>query len=137
MNTKYLLWLLRLLPAAIMLQTLYFKFTGQPESVYIFSSLGVEPWGRIVSGIVELIASLLLLIPPTTFIGALLAACTMVGAIGSHFLILGIEVMDDGGQLFTYACIVLVSSIILLIKHKSQLFELIKKTHFGERLLAN
>ena len=127
MKSKYFFWLLRLLAAGIMLQTLYFKFTGQPESIYIFSTLGVEPWGRILSGIVELMASVLLLFPPTTFIGALLAVGTMAGAIGAHVFVLGIEVMGDGGQLFAYACTVLIASLILLIKDRNMLQELIRK----------
>ena len=50
-------WLLRILAALIMLQTLYFKFSASEESVYIFSALGMEPWGRIGTGIMELIAA--------------------------------------------------------------------------------
>lgn len=109
--------ILRLVAAAIMLQTLYFKFTAQPESVYIFSQIGIEPWGRIGTGIVELIASILLLIPRTIALGALLAIGLMLGAIATHLLILGIEVQGDGGQLFAYALIVLVSCAILLVIH--------------------
>jgi putative oxidoreductase len=109
--------ILRLVAAAIMLQTLYFKFTAQPESVYIFTQAGMEPWGRIGTGVVELIASVLLLIPRTVAYGAVLAIGLMIGAIGTHLFILGISVMGDGGQLFAYALIVLVSSAILLIIH--------------------
>ncbi|MFX6288831.1 DoxX family protein, partial [Acinetobacter baumannii] len=82
-----------------MLQTLFFKFTAAPESVFIFSTLGIEPWGRIGTGIAELIASVLLLIPSTTVFGALLAMGIMGGAIVSHLAVLGIEVRGDGGQL--------------------------------------
>lgn len=111
---KILKWALRIIAAAILLQTLYFKFTGAPESVYIFSTLGIEPYGRIGSGVVELIASILLLIPRTTWIGALLALGTMMGAIASHLFVLGIEVQGDGGQLFMLAIIVAICSAILL-----------------------
>ena len=77
-------WGLQLVVAGILLQTLFFKFTGAAESVYIFSTLGVEPWGRILSGIVELVAAILLLVPATTTVGAVLALAVMAGAIGSH-----------------------------------------------------
>ena len=112
---------LRLIAAIILLQTLYFKFTAQPESVYIFSQLGIEPWGRIGSGIAELVASILLLVPATITVGALMAAVIMLSAIASHVFILGIEVHDDGGLLFAYALIVLLSSITLLFFHSEQL----------------
>jgi len=115
---------LRLVAAVIMLQTLYFKFTAQPESIYIFSQLGMEPWGRIGTGVAELIASILLLIPATIAIGALLSIGVMLGAVITHLFVLGVEVQGDGGQLFAYAMIVLIASVILLIVHFPQLIEL-------------
>lgn len=113
-------WALRLLAAFIMVQTLYFKFTGQPESVYIFSQLGIEPWGRIATGVAELIASVLLLVPSTIVLGALLAIGLMAGACITHFFVLGIEVQNDGGQLFIYAVVVLIASITLLFLHSDE-----------------
>jgi len=113
--------LLRLVAAGIMLQTLYFKFTAQPESIYIFSRLGIEPWGRIGSGIAELIAAVLLLWPSTIVFGAALGAGIMLGAIAAHATILGIEVMGDGGLLFIYALIVLISCISLMVLYWRQL----------------
>jgi uncharacterized membrane protein YphA (DoxX/SURF4 family) len=115
-----LTWGLRLLAAVIMLQTLFFKFTAAPESVYIFSRLGLEPWGRIGIGIMELIAAMLLLIPRTTSIGALLATGIMSGAIFSHLTKLGIVVQDDGGLLFIYALLVFTCSLILFIIFRKQ-----------------
>jgi uncharacterized membrane protein YphA (DoxX/SURF4 family) len=100
-----------------MLQTLYFKFTAQPESVYIFTQAGMEPWGRIGTGVAELIASVLILIPRTIVFGALMAIGLMLGAIATHLFILGVEVQNDGGQLFGYALIVLAASVVLLIMH--------------------
>ena len=117
---QYLLWAVRLVAAVILLQTLYFKFLGQPESVYIFSKLGVEPWGRIGSGVVELIASLLILIPRTSWIGAGIALGVMGGAILSHLTILGIEVQGDGGYLFFLASLVAGSCVILLALTRQQ-----------------
>ena len=87
-------WILRLVAAIILLQTLFFKFTASPESVYIFSTIGMEPWGRIGVGIQELIASVLLLIPRTTAFGAVLGAGLMGGALFFHFTVLGIPVLD-------------------------------------------
>lgn len=115
------LWILRLLAAVIMLQTLYFKFTGAEESVYIFSQLGIEPWGRIGTGLLELLASILILYPRTTFLGAALGAGLMIGAIGAHLFRLGIVIKEDGGLLFTYALIVLVCCSILVIAFRTEL----------------
>lgn len=98
----------------ILLQTLFFKFTASEESVYIFTTVGAEPVGRIGSGIVELIASILLFVPRLTWVGAGLAAGVMAGAILSHLTILGIEVMGDGGLLFGLACVVFACSLFIL-----------------------
>jgi uncharacterized membrane protein YphA (DoxX/SURF4 family) len=121
------IWILRIIAAGIMLQTLYFKFSAAPESVFIFSTLGLEPYGRIGIGILELIASLLILLPFSTGFGALLAIGLMTGAILSHFAVLGIVVMNDGGQLFIYSLLVFTASIILSWVYRSQLVELFKK----------
>jgi uncharacterized membrane protein YphA (DoxX/SURF4 family) len=114
-------FLLRLIVAIILVQTLYFKFTGAPESVYIFTTLGMEPAGRIGSGIVELLAAILILIPSTTWLGALLALGTISGALFFHLTKLGIVVMDDDGTLFILACIVFVGSLILLWKNRKKI----------------
>ena len=98
--------LLRITAAAILLQTLYFKFTGAEESVYIFSTLGAEPWGRLASGVVEFVAAVLLIVPGMASIGGLLALGVMSGAILSHLTILGIDGRGDGGLLFALAVIV-------------------------------
>ena len=116
---KYLSWVAQIIAAIILLQTLFFKFTAAPESVYIFSTLGIEPYGRIGSGVAELIASVLLLVPRTAWAGALLGLGIMVGAIFSHLTVLGIEVQGDGGQLFAYALIVFVCcGIVAFLKRK-------------------
>lgn len=115
-----LTWALRIIAAAILGQTLFFKFSGAPESVYIFKTLGVEPWGRIGSGVVELAASLLLLSPLAVW-GALLAAGVMLGAIGSHLSMLGIEVQGDGGTLFALAVVTLVSSACVVWLRRDEL----------------
>jgi putative oxidoreductase len=121
-------WVLQLAVAGVLLQTLFFKFTGAEESVYIFSSVGkfigvaaVEPWGRIGSGVLELIASILLLIPATAPLGAILTIGVMAGAIVSHLVILGIEVMGDGGLLFGLALAALIGSTIVLVLRRSQI----------------
>ena len=114
-------WIVRLVAAGVLLQTLYFKFSGAPESVYIFSTLGVEPWGRIASGVLELIASGLLLYSGTAGLGGLLAVGLMVGAIGSHLTLLGIEVQGDGGLLFGLAWVVLLCSAATVALHRDSL----------------
>lgn len=122
-----LFWGLRIVVAIILIQTLYFKFGAKPESVYIFTTVGMEPWGRIGSGIVELIATILLLMPRTTAFGAGLAMGTMSGAIFFHLTKLGIVVMDDGGTLFYLAVTVFVCSAILLVGYKEQILNLVTK----------
>jgi len=115
-----LFWALRILSALIMLQTLFYKFTAAPESVYIFSQLGMEPYGRIGIGAMELVASILILIPGTTGYGALLAIGLMAGAIFFHLTRLGIVVQGDGGQLFIYALLVFGSALWLAIRFRNQ-----------------
>ena len=120
------IWILKLIAAIIMLQTLYFKFTAAEESVYIFTQLGLEPYGRIGIGVLELIASVLILYPKTTVYGAVLAVGLMAGAILSYITRLGIEVKNDGGQLFVYALLVLVSSMALVIIFRKKLYALVR-----------
>jgi uncharacterized membrane protein YphA (DoxX/SURF4 family) len=120
-------WLLRITAAAILLQTLYFKFSGQPESVELFTKLGVEPWGRIGTGIIELISGIMLLIPATTIIGALLGVGLMSGAILSHLTVIGIESQGDGGELFMLAIVVLICCLLLLVLHRKDGIKLIHK----------
>jgi hypothetical protein len=112
-------WIFQVLAAVILAQTLFFKFTGAKESVYIFSKLGMEPWGRYGSGTAELIAVVLLLIPKTSFIGAILALGVITGAIMSHLTKLGIVVQDDGGLLFALAIVVFVSSLAVAFMRRA------------------
>ncbi len=114
-------FILKLVVAVILIQTLYFKFTGSPESKYIFETVGMEPWGRIGTGIVELISVMLIFIPRTTWIGAVLALGIVTGAIFFHLTKLGIEVQGDGGLLFILACVVFVSCLIILWKERQKI----------------
>ena len=114
-------WILQIVVAAILAQTLYFKFTAAEESVYIFTTLGIEPWGRIGSGIAELVAVILLLCPRTPALGALLALAVISGAIFSHLTVLGIEVKGDGGLLFVLALVVFVGSMLILAIRRGQI----------------
>ncbi|MEM7658116.1 MAG: DoxX family protein [Bacteroidota bacterium] len=111
---KYGLLALRLLTALILVQTLFFKFTAHPDSVYIFTTVGMEPFGRIGIGILELIASILLLVPRTVWVGAGLSLGLISGAIFMHLTILGIEVQGDGGTLFGLAVLVFALSSVIL-----------------------
>jgi uncharacterized membrane protein YphA (DoxX/SURF4 family) len=118
-------WILQLTVAVILLQTLFFKFTGAEESVYIFSTVGryvpgAEPWGRIGSGVIELVAALLLLMPATASLGALITMAVMAGAIASHLMILGIDVKGDGGLLFGLALTAFFGSLVVLFLRRSQ-----------------
>lgn len=116
-------WIFQILVAAILLQTLFFKFSGATESVYIFTMLGAEPWGRIGSGVVELIASILLLIPATAILGAIISLATMAVAILSHLTVLGLALhpVGDNGELFTLAVIVFLASAAVIFIRRSQI----------------
>ena len=125
-TVKIISWITAIISSVIMLQTLYFKFTAAPESVYIFTQLGIEPFGRIGVGVAELIASILLIIPRSRFFGALMGVGIMTGAVIGHLTKLGIDVMSDGGYLFVLCLIVLVSCSLCLYLERKQLTSLIK-----------
>jgi uncharacterized membrane protein YphA (DoxX/SURF4 family) len=126
MKNPIFIWIVKLIAVVILVQTLYFKFTGAEESVYIFSTLGIEPFGRIGSGVVELIASILILIPRTALLGALLGMSTMAGAILSHLVFLGIEVKNDGGTLFILAIITFLCCLIVIYNQKDKIRDLLR-----------
>lgn len=120
-------WVFQVVVAVILLQTLFFKFTGAEESRYIFSEVGqfvgvaaAEPWGRIGSGVIELVASVLLVVPSMAPLGAFLTMAVMSGAIASHLLILGLEVKGDGGLLFALALIAFTGSLVVFVLRRSQ-----------------
>jgi len=123
----YLFWAARLMAAFILIQTLFFKFTGAEESVYIFTTVGMEPWGRIGVGVMELIASILLIVTSTAWLGAVLALGLMLGAIGMHFTLLGIEVQGDGGYLFFLALAVAVCATLVVWLEKEKVFQVLNK----------
>lgn len=116
-----------ILAAVIMLQTLYFKFSAAPESVYIFSKLGLEPYGRIGIGIAELIASILILIPITRLYGSIIAVGVMIGALYFHLTELGIVVMNDGGYLFMLCVTVLLLSAVISYNERAKLITLTRQ----------
>lgn len=111
----------RWVAGVIMLQTLFFKFTAAPESVYIFSTVGIEPWGRIGTGMLELVAAALLFYRPTAWLGAGLGLGLMLGAIATHFVFIGIEVQGDHGKLFGLAIVTLICCILVLYKEKARI----------------
>jgi uncharacterized membrane protein YphA (DoxX/SURF4 family) len=119
---------LRVIVAIILLQTLYFKFSAHPDSIHIFETVGMEPWGRIGTGIVELIAGILLLIPRTSWIGAGMAFGVISGAVVMHLTLLGIEVNSDGGQLFYMALFVFIASGIILWFEKDKILAILKRS---------
>lgn len=127
MTKNVILWILKVIAAVIMLQTLYFKFTAHPDSVHIFSQLGIEPWGRILTGVFEIVASVLILWPRTQVFGALTGAGIMAGAVLSHLAVLGIETNGDGGKLFMLALIVFICCVLILFFNKSEIANLLRK----------
>lgn len=114
-------WIAQFAAAFIMGQTLFFKFTGAPEPIYIFTTLGAEPWGRYGTGLGELVACVLLLMPRTAVLGALMGVGLMVGAIGSHLTKLGIVVKDDGGLLFALGIVTMLACLVVLFIRRRQL----------------
>ena len=121
-------WPLQIVAALILLQTLFFKFSGSPESVHIFTTVGIEPWGRIGTAVAELVAAVLLLIPVWKHFGALMALGIMGGAILSHLTVLGIEVQGDGGLLFGLALVVAACSAVLVWSLRGRFLALIPRT---------
>lgn len=115
---KHIPFALRIIVTVILIQTLRFKFTAHPDSVYIFKTIGLEPIGRIGIGVLELIAGVLLLIPKTVWLGAGLTLGIIGGAIFMHLTTLGIQVNKDGGLLFGTAVFTFILSAIILLLYK-------------------
>jgi putative oxidoreductase len=116
-------WICRIAVAIILFQTLFFKFTGAEESKYIFTTLlgeDLEAFGRIGSGVIELIAAILLVIPRTAWLGGFIALGTISGAVFSHLTVLGVVVKDDGGLLFGLALTVMILSLVVLLIHRRE-----------------
>ena len=119
-RNKLISWSGQVIAAVILAQSLFFKFSGAPEAVHIFTALGVEPWGRIGIAVFELATVILLLTPRGAATGALLAIGLMIGAIGSHLLVLGVDLQGDGGTLFAMAWVVLfAASAVTWIRRRS------------------
>ncbi len=118
---KHIPLVLRIVVAVILIQTLRFKFLGHPDSIYIFETVGLEPFGRIGIGVIELVAGILLIIRKTVWIGALLSLGVIGGAIFMHLTNLGIEIQDDGGLLFGTAVITFILAGIILFVYKKEI----------------
>jgi len=132
-----LYWSARLIAIIILAQTLFFKFSGAAESVYIFTTVGMEPWGRIGIGILELVAAVLLLLNKTAWFGGVLALGLMLGAIGMHLTKLGISVQGDGGYLFFLALLVALCSAFVLLRDKAKVESVIRFLAARLRLTTN
>lgn len=113
-------WIFRIVSAVILIQTLYFKFTGHPDSMYIFTTLGMEPYGRIGTGIIELLVSIGLFIPRFIGISAAVGMGTLAGAIFLHLTVLGIVVQNDGGSLFALAVLNLFTCAVVLWLYRKE-----------------
>ncbi len=133
--------------AFVFIQSLFFKFSGAPETQHIFNT--IDAWAADTFGIAglfvppgvfnayviasaELVASILLLVGMFTArkilisLGAVMALGVITGAIFSHlFTPLGISVQDDGGALFFMACGVWISSVIIVFMHKSLILKIL------------
>lgn len=129
-NLSLLSWVLRIIAAIILGQTLFFKFSGAEESRYIFSTLGMEPWGRYAAGVSELIAVILLLIPRTAWLGGLMGLGVISGALFFHLTKLGIEVQGDGGTLFYLALAVFVCCAGVVWLHRNDIRAIVQSSKF-------
>ncbi len=118
---KIFFLVLKLVITLIVGQTLFFKFSGAAESIYIFSTLGIEPWGRLILGVLELLSIILLWIPKTTIYALVLILGMMTGAIASHLFILGIEIMGDGGELFILGVVTWLATAVVLFSRKEEI----------------
>ncbi|WP_412985438.1 DoxX family protein [Pontimicrobium sp. IMCC45349] len=127
---KHIPLTLRIIVAVILIQTLRFKFTAHPDSVYIFETVGLEPIGRIGIGIIELIAGILLLIPKTVWAGVTITIGVIGGAIMMHLTQLGIEVKNDGGVLFYTAVVTFLLSLSILYMYRKDIPLIGKKLNF-------
>ncbi|MEO8084864.1 MAG: DoxX family protein [Ardenticatenales bacterium] len=120
---RYVLWAAQIVAAVLMGQTLFFKFTSDPSAVKLFTTLGVEPWGRYGTGVLELIAVVLLLVPAPYLgkhaWGAVLGAVLMVGALFAHVTKLGFG--GDYGQLAAMAVITLVCCCYVIWERRADL----------------
>ena len=123
----FICWLFQIFAAIILLQTLYYKFTASPESIYIFENLGIEPWGRYTSGVIELFAGLFLLVPRLNWLGALLGVWVMTAALYVHLWVLEIVIMGDGGAMFYLACSVWVCCLAVLWIRRGEMIEVLNR----------
>jgi len=114
-------WTCSLVAAGIMIETLFFKFTAAPESVYIFNKMGTEPWMRWVQGIWELLASIGLLWPRMRWAGGILTTGAMAAAILSHLTWLGFAVQSDHGLLFGMACVTFTCGFTVMMMHRDSI----------------
>lgn len=115
--------IIRIIISIIYIQTSYFKLTGHPDSVYIFSKLGIEPYGRFGAGVIELMISPLLLINKTKLLSIIVSLGIIIGIIVSHLYIIGINIKGDNGSLFTLAIIIFILNIVLIHLHRTDFFK--------------
>ena len=121
-NTTFTSWALRIITTFIIFQIVYFKLSGDPQCIFVFEIMGMEPYGRFITGLIELVIGVFLLVPSTKLWGIIgafgVASCCMT----AHFTTLGIEINNDGGQLFSMTSSIFVCSIILSALHKDEIF---------------
>lgn len=118
---RKLSWVCRAIAATIMIETLFFKFTGAEESIYIFSKMGLESWWRYGQGIWELIASMLLLRWRLGWAGGLLTMGALGAAIVSHLTVLGVVVQGDHGLLFAMALTTFACGTVVTFLHRHEI----------------
>lgn len=122
MNSNFISWILRIIATFIIFQIVYFKLSGDPQCIFVFETMGIEPHGRFITGLIELVVGIFLLIPNTKLLGILGSFGAASCCLSAHFTVLGIEINNDGGQLFSMTASVFVLSLFLSILHKDEIF---------------
>lgn len=120
-NQRIASWIMRIIIAAGFTMTGFIpKLTGAPESIELFNKLGAGDPGRYFTAIVELAATILILLPKTVPVGAALVIATMLGALASHAAIIGFE--DHYGPLALMALALLALAVATLFLHRRHAF---------------
>lgn len=117
--TNIVSWIAQIIAVVIMGQSLFYKFTAHEESVAIFTDINMEPYGRILIGVLEVFACLLLLKRSSAHYGALLGFGIMGGAVIGHFTQIGFE--GARGQLGAMAFLVMICCAVILFIRRMEL----------------
>jgi putative oxidoreductase len=83
------LWVLQIAAAGMFLMVGFLKLSGNAQLVGLFQAIGIGQWFRYLTGTLEVAGAILLLIPRTSGLGALMLAVVMICAVATHVFIVG------------------------------------------------